>query len=56
MINHKHLIRKFSTFQGCKIKQSLNILGVKDGATEVDVKQAYFKLAKQCHPDVTKGH
>ena len=34
----------------------MSILGVNELATEVECKQAYFRMAKKCHPDVTKNH
>ena len=31
------------------------MLGLKTDATEKDIKSAYFKLAKEYHPDVNKA-
>ena len=37
-------------------KDYYDILGVKKGATEDEIKKAYRKLAKKHHPDVNKGN
>ena len=31
------------------------VLGVSNGASEKEIRQAYRRLARQCHPDVNKG-
>ena len=36
-------------------KDYYKTLGVKKNSTEKEVKVAYYKLAKQYHPDVTGG-
>ncbi len=38
-----------------KIMSNIEILGVNRGADQNEVKKAYFKLAKEWHPDVNKA-
>lgn len=33
---------------------NIGILGLKKGASKDEVKKAYFKMAKQYHPDINK--
>jgi uncharacterized protein DUF4388/DnaJ-like protein len=39
-------------FEGLKQRDHFELLGIERGATEAQVKEAYFRLAKRFHPDV----
>lgn len=36
------------------VRSPEEILGIPPGASESDIRQAYFKMARQYHPDVSK--
>jgi tetratricopeptide (TPR) repeat protein len=42
-------------FEGLKTRSLFEVLGVPRSATEADVKDAYFRLAKRFHPDAHHG-
>lgn len=48
-----HNYHFFSTFDAKK--DYYKILGVDKGATDSQIKSAFYKLAKQYHPDHNKG-
>jgi tetratricopeptide (TPR) repeat protein len=44
-----------TAFSGLKTRNHYEVLGVPRGATEAEVKDAYFRLAKRFHPDAHHG-
>lgn len=51
-LNPTHFARQLSTTSNYqKVKNYYDVLGVNSGATQKEVKQAYYKQAKQYHPD-----
>ncbi len=42
-------------WEGLKTRNHFEVLGLARNATETDVKEAYFRLAKRFHPDVHHG-
>jgi len=55
VLNKKDLYGKHTNFKKpIKLTIYIGILGVSKGANKDDIKKAYFKMAKQYHPDVNK--
>lgn len=50
MRNITRIVRGFYSQQ--KIKNPYQMLGLTEGASEEEVKSAYYRLAKQYHPDM----
>jgi molecular chaperone DnaJ len=47
-------VRNFRASNILLRKDYYSVLGVNKGSTAADIKKAYFKLAKEYHPDVNK--
>lgn len=54
-LNKMHAQRAFRSSNVLNKKDYYSTLSVGKGATQDEVKKAYFKLAKQYHPDVNKS-
>jgi len=53
-LHHQHFIKSFATFAFSNKNYYLT-LGISQTASQAEIKEAYYKLAKQHHPDLAKG-
>jgi len=52
---HYNSTRNFAVQQFDSKKNYDKILDVNEKSSQIDIKKAFYKLAKQYHPDVNKG-
>lgn len=52
---HQQSMRAFRSSNILLKKDYYSVLGVNRGSNPADIKKAYFKLAKEYHPDVNKS-
>lgn len=55
-IHHHYFIKSFATFAFSNNKNYYLTLGIPRTASQTEIKDAYYKLAKQHHPDIAKGN